>query len=50
LPQSQRARQRHLLVLSSLGLAHLKKRTSLVKFRGLNDMLLAWRTARRAAT
>jgi 15-cis-phytoene synthase len=48
LPRACRAQQRHLLVLAALGLDHLQKRISSVKSRGLNDMLLAWRTARRA--
>jgi phytoene synthase len=48
LPPSQSAQQRHLLVLAALGLAQLKKPKSFIKHRGLNDMLLAWRTARHA--
>jgi phytoene synthase len=48
LPPARRAQQRHLLVLAALGLDHLQKRTPLVESRGLGNMLLAWRTARRA--
>jgi 15-cis-phytoene synthase len=48
LPPAARAGQRHLLVLAALGLDHLKKRAPLLESRGLQDMLLAWTTARRA--
>jgi phytoene/squalene synthetase len=47
LPPSQRSLQRHLLVLAALGLKHLDKNAR-PQARGLQDMLLAWRTARRA--
>jgi 15-cis-phytoene synthase len=48
LPRAQRRQQRHLLVLAALGLKHLRQRSSTRKSRGLQDMLLAWSTARRA--
>jgi phytoene/squalene synthetase len=47
LPASQRGLQRHLLVLAALGGQHLDKNTQ-AQSRSLKDMLLAWRTARRA--
>jgi phytoene synthase len=47
LPPARRAQQRHLLVLAALGLDHLQKGAP--ESRGLKDMLLAWKTARRAA-
>jgi phytoene/squalene synthetase len=43
-----RARQRHLLVLAALGLRHLQLPTSSLESVRLQDMLLAWSTARRA--
>jgi phytoene synthase len=46
LPRAQRGRNRHLLVLTALGLAHLNRPTA--PQRRWRDMLLAWRTARRA--
>jgi phytoene synthase len=54
LPLAQRARHRHLLVLAALGLEHLNRRAPTVAHRRLlvrgrlSDMLLAWKTARRA--
>jgi len=48
LPRAQRARHRHLLVLSALGQAHLKRRAPAPGRRRLKDMFLAWTTARRA--
>jgi phytoene synthase len=47
LPRAQRSRNRHLLVLAALGLAHLN-RPPPPRGRRWHDMLLAWRTARRA--
>jgi phytoene/squalene synthetase len=48
LPAACRAQQRHLLVLAALGLKHLQRRTSSLESARLQDMLLAWSTARRA--
>jgi 15-cis-phytoene synthase len=48
LPAACRAQQRHLLVLASLGLKHLQRHTSSLESARLQDMLLAWSTARRA--
>jgi phytoene synthase len=48
LPRAQRARHRHLLVLAALGLARLNQGAPPLERRRLKDMLLAWRTARRA--
>jgi phytoene/squalene synthetase len=48
LPPTRRSEQRHLLVLAALGLKHLQKGVPTLETRGLKDMLLAWRTARRA--
>jgi 15-cis-phytoene synthase len=48
LPPARRSQQRHLLVLAALGLKHMQKSASTLEMRGLQDMLLAWRTARRA--
>jgi phytoene synthase len=48
LPAACRARQRHLLVLAALGLKHLVRGTSSLESARLQDMLLAWWTARRA--
>jgi hypothetical protein len=48
LPAGRRGRQRHLLVLTALGLKHLRRRTSELESARLQDMLLAWSTARRA--
>ena len=48
LPQAERARQRHLLVLATLGLEHLNGPAAAAGGRRFKDMLLAWNTARRA--
>jgi len=48
LPRAERSRQRHLLVLAALGLAHLNGRAAPQGRRRLKDMLLAWTTARSA--
>jgi phytoene synthase len=48
LPHAERTAQRHLLVLAALGLEHLQNRAPVLPRRRLQDMLLAWRTARRA--
>jgi len=48
LPRAQRSRNRHLLVLAALGLTHLNGGAPPRGRRRLHDMLLAWRTARRA--
>lgn len=48
MPGAGRAQQRHLLVLAALGLKHLQLRTSSLESVRLQDMLLAWSTARRA--
>jgi phytoene synthase len=48
LPAACRAQQRHLLILAALGLKHLQRRTSSLESVRLQDMLLAWSTARRA--
>jgi phytoene synthase len=48
LPPPQRGRHRHLLVLAALGRSHLLRPAPLAERRRLKDMLLAWRTARRA--
>jgi 15-cis-phytoene synthase len=48
LPPTRRSQQRHLLVLAALGRKHLQKGAPSLEMRGLQDMLLAWRTARRA--
>jgi phytoene/squalene synthetase len=48
LPAVCRAQQRHLLVLTALGLKHLQRRSSSLESARLQDMLLAWSTARRA--
>jgi phytoene synthase len=47
-PEACRAQQRHLLVLAALGLKHLQQRTSSLESARVQDMLLAWSTARRA--
>jgi phytoene synthase len=44
----QRGRHRHLLVLASLGAAHLHHHPAPPRRRPLQDMLLAWSTARHA--
>jgi phytoene synthase len=48
LPQADRASQRHLQVLAALGLKHLQLPASSLESARLQDMLLAWSTARRA--
>jgi phytoene synthase len=48
LPHAQRAAHRHLLVLAALGREQLRSRSAPPGGRRLRDMLLAWRTARRA--
>jgi 15-cis-phytoene synthase len=48
LPAACRTQQRHLLVLAALGLKHLQRRTPSLESVRLQDMLLAWSTARRA--
>ena len=47
---AQRSQHRHLLVLAALGIAHLQNLTRPLERRRLQDMLLAWRAARRAHT
>lgn len=49
LPDDCRAKERHLLVLAALGLKHLQRPQSALESARLQDMLLAWSTARRAA-
>jgi phytoene synthase len=48
LPPASRARQRHLLVLAALGLKQLPLPSAALESPRLQDMLLAWVTARRA--
>jgi 15-cis-phytoene synthase len=48
LPPTRRSQQRHLLVLAALGLKRLQNGVPTLETQGLKDMLLAWRTARRA--
>lgn len=48
LPAACRSQQRHLLLLAALGQKHLQRRTSTLESPRLQDMLLAWSTARRA--
>jgi 15-cis-phytoene synthase len=48
LPRKQRGPQRHLLVLAALGRNHLNRTAPELERRRFKDMLLAWRTARRA--
>jgi 15-cis-phytoene synthase len=50
LPMSQRFEQRHLLVLSALGAKHLDRATFEPDSARLEDLMLAWKTARRAKT
>ena len=50
LPQPLRAAQRHLLVLAALGRRGLVQHIAARQPRGLQDMLLAWKTARRASS
>jgi 15-cis-phytoene synthase len=47
-PRAQRKPQRHLLVLAAVGLAHLNSRLPPTAGRRFKDMLLAWKSARRA--
>jgi phytoene synthase len=48
LPPERRAQQRHLLVLAALGKKHLALPASALESARLQDMLLAWITARRS--
>jgi phytoene synthase len=48
LPRAERRPHRHLLVLAALGKTHLHTRAPKLPRRRLQDMLLAWTTARRA--
>jgi phytoene/squalene synthetase len=48
LPPARRSEHRHLLVLAALGKKHLNSGTSVPGRRRIADMLLAWKTARRA--
>jgi phytoene/squalene synthetase len=48
LPTACRASQRHLLVLAALGLKDLQRHASGLESARVQDMLLAWSTARRA--
>ena len=48
LPRAERGRNRHLLILAALGLTHLHGSAPPRGWRRIQDMLLAWRTARRA--
>ena len=48
LPEPCRAQQRHLLILAALGLKHLHRHGSSLESPRVQDMLLAWSTARRA--
>jgi phytoene/squalene synthetase len=48
LPREDRARQRHLLVLAALGRKQLPLQSTALESPRLQDMLLAWLTARRA--
>jgi phytoene synthase len=48
LPTEHRSQQRHLLVLSALGLKQLNRGGPTLESPGMRDMLLAWTTARRA--
>ncbi len=48
LPRERRAQQRHLLVLAALGLRRLNKAAPSLMNQAMQDMLLAWKTARRA--
>jgi phytoene synthase len=49
-PRAARPLLRHLLVLAALGAAHLRDGAGDSAFAALKDMLLAWRTARRAVS
>ncbi|HEX3603567.1 MAG TPA: squalene/phytoene synthase family protein [Steroidobacteraceae bacterium] len=48
LPADCRSQHRHLLVSAALGLRHLQRRTATLESPRMQDMLLAWSTARRA--
>ena len=48
LPRDGRSQHRHLLVSAALGLKHLQRRTATLESPRVQDMLLAWVTARRA--
>jgi 15-cis-phytoene synthase len=48
LPPGRRGQQRHLLILAALGLKHLTLPAAALESPRLQDMLLAWVTARRA--
>ncbi len=48
LPADCRSQHRHLLISAALGLKHLQRRTSTLESPRVQDMLLAWVTARRA--
>jgi phytoene synthase len=48
LPAECRSQHRHLLILAALGLKHLQRRTTALESPRVQDMLLAWSTARRA--
>jgi 15-cis-phytoene synthase len=48
LPEACHSQQRHLLILAALGQKHLQRRTSSLESPRVQDMLLAWSTARRA--
>ncbi|HEV7358860.1 MAG TPA: squalene/phytoene synthase family protein [Steroidobacteraceae bacterium] len=48
LPADCRSQHRHLLISAALGLRHLQRQTSTLESPRMQDMLLAWVTARRA--
>ena len=48
LPTDCRSQHRHLLISAALGLKHLQRRTATLESPRVQDMLLAWVTARRA--
>jgi phytoene synthase len=48
LPTACRSQHRHLLILAALGLRHLQRQTATLESPRMQDMLLAWVTARRA--
>jgi 15-cis-phytoene synthase len=48
LPAPCRSQHRHLLISAALGLKHLQRRTAALESPRMQDMLLAWVTARRA--
>lgn len=47
LPAAYRGPQRHLLVLAALGRRHLQRGAAALQSSGVQDMLLAWKAARR---